>query len=451
MKRLDLREATESEIANRLTKPDFDQVKISEVVRNRIKKTFGKDLTPQQLVDQIVQDIRLRGDLAVLEYTAKIDGVELSAGGMEVTQAERRAAISQIQPQLLADLSRAAENVRLFHQEQKEREQVWTTPRGESSWIGQRKTPMDRVGIYVPGGTAAYPSSVLMAAIPAVVAGVRQVIMMVPPAKDGSVNPLVLAAAELAGVHRIFRIGGAQAIAALAFGTKTIPRVDKIVGPGNLFVTLAKKAVYGYCDIDMLAGPSEIMIVADATAKPAYVAADMLSQAEHDELASSILVTDDERLATQVERELLEQLATLPRAATAKTALMNQGMILLVRDMEQAIQCVNASAPEHLELLAELPEALLPKIRHAGAIFIGAWSPEPLGDYYAGPSHVLPTGGTARYASVLNIDTFTKTTSLISYSAQDFLPVAEDIIRLAEAEGLSAHARAISIRRNSYV
>jgi len=451
MKRLDLREATAAEIANRLTKPDFDQVKISEAVRNRIKKTFGKEMTPQQLVDQIVQDIRLRGDLAVLEYTAKIDGVELSAGGMEVTQAERTAAISRLEPQLLAGIRRAADNVRRFHQEQKDREQVWTSPRGESSWIGQRKTPMDRAGIYVPGGTAAYPSSVLMTAIPAVVAGVREVIMMVPPARDGSVNPLVLAAAEMAGVHRIFRIGGAQAIAALAFGTQTIPRVDKIVGPGNLFVTLAKKAVYGYCDIDMLAGPSEIMIVADATANPAYVAADMLGQAEHDELASSILVTDDERLATQVERELQEQLATLPRAATARTALAEQGMILLVRDMEQAILCVNAAAPEHLELMTELPEALLPKIRHAGAIFIGAWSPEPLGDYYAGPSHVLPTGGTARYASVLNVDTFTKTTSLICYSAQDLTPVAEDIIRLAEAEGLSAHARAIAIRRNSYV
>lgn len=451
MKRMDLRENTPAEIAQRLAKPDFDQVKISDSVRQRIRATFGRDLSPQQLVEEIVQEVRQRGDEAVLDYAQRIDGVQLTAATLAVAEAEIHQALAQIEPQLLQDLTAAAENIRRFHQEQKEQERPWTTCRGKSSWLGQRRTPMDRAGIYVPGGTAAYPSSVLMSAIPAVVAGVRDVIMMVPCGKDGRVNPVVLAAASLAGVHRIFRIGGAQAIAAMAFGTATVPRVDKIVGPGNLFVTLAKKAVYGYCDIDMLAGPSEIMIVADETADPAFVAADLLSQAEHDELASCILVTDRQELIDQVEAELNRQLSFLPRAETAQAALDGQGLALLVSDMQQAVQCVNAAAPEHLELLTAEPVALLPEIRHAGAIFLGAWSPEPLGDYYAGPSHVLPTGGTARYASVLNVDTFTKTTSLIAFSAEDFLPLSEEIVRLAQAEGLAAHARAVEVRRKNHV
>ena len=451
MKRLDLRGATKEELVQRLTKPAFDQVAVSESVRARIQQTFGEDLSPAQLVDRIVQDVRLRGDSAVLEYTAKIDGVQLTAAGLEVSAEEKDRALAEVDPQLLGALKQAAENVRRFHQEQKDHDCPWSSSRGNGSWLGQRRTPMDRAGLYVPGGTAAYPSSVLMTAIPAVVAGVQEVVMMVPPARDGSVNPLVLAAAVVAGVHRIFRIGGAQAVAALAFGTATVPAVDKIVGPGNLFVTLAKKAVYGYCDIDMLAGPSEIMIVADASADPAFIAADMLSQAEHDELASSILVTDSEKLANQVVEELAVQLATLPRSVTARTALERQGMTLLVRDMSQATQCINAAAPEHLEIMTVQPEALLPDIRHAGAIFLGAWSPEPLGDYFAGPSHVLPTGGTARYASVLNVDTFMKTTSIIAYTEQDLAAQADDIIRLAEAEGLSAHARAVSIRGKNHV
>ena len=446
MRRIDLRGAVEADIVRLLAKPAFDEVIVSENVRRRIEQTFGADLTPTALVEKIVQDVRRDGDQAVLEYTAKIDGVILSAVGMEVTVAEKESAMAAIDPVLLESLGQAAENVRQFHQEQKENDRPWSSTRGRHSWVGQRRTPMDRAGVYVPGGTAAYPSSVLMTAIPAVVAGVREVIMMVPPAKDGSVNPLVLAAATLAGVHRIFRIGGAQAIAALAFGTGTIPRVDKIVGPGNLFVTLAKKAVYGHCDIDMLAGPSEIMIVADCSANPAFVAADMLSQAEHDELASSILVTDSAVLADQVEQALELQLADLPRATTACTALEQQGLVLLVDGLGQAVQCVNAAAPEHLEIITTDPAALLPEIRHAGAIFLGAWTPEPLGDYFAGPSHVLPTGGTARYASVLNVDTFMKTTSVIAYGEQDLAAQAAAIVRLAEAEGLSAHARAVSIR-----
>ncbi len=447
MKRFDLRGSGEEQIAGILTKPAFDEVIVSEKVRERICRTFGEAISPLQLVERIVRDIRTKGDAAVLEYSAKIDGVTLTAAGMEVTAEEKRQAIEGLDEELLAALKKAAENVRCFHQEQKENERPWTSPRGKNSWVGQRRTPMDRAGIYVPGGTAAYPSSVLMTAIPAVVAGVKEVVMMVPPAPDGSVNPFVLAAAELAGVNRIFRIGGAQAIAALAFGTASIPKVDKIVGPGNLFVTLAKKAVYGYCDIDMLAGPSEIMIVADEDADAAYIAADMLSQAEHDELACSILATDSEILANQVEEELKQQLVDLPRAGTAQSSLDKQGMILIVRDIDQAIDCVNAAAPEHLEILTASPESLLPSIRHAGAIFLGAYSPEPLGDYFAGPSHVLPTGGTARYASVLNVDTFMKTTSVIAYAAEDLDTVASDIVILAEAEGLTAHAQAISLRR----
>ena len=451
MKRVDLRGAASADIVRLLRKPAFDEVVISGKVQARIEKTFGEPLSPQQLVDRIVGDIRRRGDEAVLEYTAKIDGVKLTAAGMEVTAAEKKQAMAAAPAELAAGLQQAAANIRRFHEEQLANDRPWTSSRGTGSWVGQRRTPLDRVGIYVPGGTAAYPSSVLMTAIPAVVAGVREVTMMVPPSPDGSVNPLVLAAAEIAGVNRIFRIGGAQAIAALAFGTATVPKVDKIVGPGNIFVTLAKKAVYGYCDIDMLAGPSEIMIVADGSADAAYVAADMLSQAEHDELASSILVTDSETVAAEVEQELQVQLATLPRAATAQTALERQGLILLVRDLNQAAECVNAAAPEHLEILTETPEALLPGIRHAGAIFLGAYSPEPLGDYFAGPSHVLPTGGTARYASVLNADTFRKTTSLIAYAPADLSAVGAAVVRLAEAEGLSAHARAIALRRNKNV
>ena len=451
MKRVDLRGADTADIVRLLMKPAFDEIVISEKVQARIERTFGEALSPQQLVDRIVGDIRRRGDDAVLEYTVKIDGVTLTAAGMEVTAAEKKQAMAALPAELADVLQQAAANIRRFYEEQLENDRPWTSSRGTSSWVGQRRTPLDRVGIYVPGGTAAYPSSVLMTAIPAVVAGVREVMMMVPPSPDGSVNPLVLAAAEIAGVKRIFRIGGAQAIAALAFGTATVPKVDKIVGPGNIFVTLAKKAVYGYCDIDMLAGPSEIMIVADGSADAAYVAADMLSQAEHDELASSILVTDSETVAAEVEQELQVQLATLPRAATAQTALERQGLILLVRDLNQAAECVNAAAPEHLEILTETPEALLPGIRHAGAIFLGAYSPEPLGDYFAGPSHVLPTGGTARYASVLNADTFRKTTSLIAYAPADLSAVGAAVVRLAEAEGLSAHARAIALRRNKNV
>lgn len=447
MKIIDLRNAAEADIRKIMIKPAFDEVPVSERTRERIRQTFGEELSPSSLVAHIVGEVRKNGDAAVVDFTAKIDRVMLTPDRLEVSAEERAKALTAIDPALLKSLQTAAANIRQYHQEQLEQERAWTSERGAGSWVGQRRTALDRAGVYVPGGTAAYPSSVLMTVIPALVAGVREVIMTVPPSVDGSVNPLVLAAAEIAGAHRIFRLGGAQAVAAMAFGTETLPKVDKIVGPGNLFVTLAKKAVYGHCDIDMLAGPSEVMIVADGSADPGYVAADMLSQAEHDELASSILVTDDANLAAKVEIELDSRLSDLPRRTTARAALAAQGMILLVRDIAQAIECVNFAAPEHLELMTVEPQQWLPAVRHAGAIFVGAHSPEPLGDYFAGPSHVLPTGGTARFASVLNVDTFMKKTSVICYADHDLKDAAEDIVRLAEAEGLSAHARAVTERK----
>lgn len=325
---------------------------------------------------------------------------------------------------------------------------TWMTYRPDGAMLGQQITPLDSVGLYVPGGTAAYPSSVIMNAVPAAVAGVKEIIMVAPPAKDGSLNPYVLVAASETGVSRIYKVGGAQAVAALAFGTETIPKVDKIVGPGNLFVTLAKKAVYGHCDIDMLAGPSEILILADDSANPRYLAADLLSQAEHDPLASAILITTSREIADAVEEEVDRQLSLLPRKGIASQALERQGLIVVAKDVDAAIEMANLSAPEHLEVAMREPFAMLPKLRHAGAIFLGNYTPEPLGDYYAGPNHVLPTGGTARFYSVLNVETFMKKTSLISYTQTALNKVADDIIRLAEAEGLEAHAEAIRVRKD---
>jgi histidinol dehydrogenase len=399
-----------------------------------------------ELVAQIVRDVRFEGDKAVLRYTKLIDKVDCAIEDLLVTEEEFAAAEKQADPQVVASLKKAAENVRRYHEEQKPNS--WMTYREHGSLLGQSLIPLDRVGIYVPGGTAAYPSSVIMNAMPAVVAGVGEIVMMVPP-KNGAINPYVLIAARLAGVKKIYKIGGAQAIAALAFGTETIPRVDKITGPGNIFVTLAKKEVYGHVDIDMLAGPSEILIVADDSADPVYTAADMLSQAEHDPLASSIVITDSEKLARQVAIEAENQLQKLPRQEIARASIERNGLIVIADDMMQALRFANTSAPEHLELLTREPFQLLPYVRHAGAVFLGAYSPEPLGDYFAGPNHVLPTGGTARYYSVLNVETFMKRTSLISYTQPALEAVSEDIIRLAETEGLQAHANAIRLRRNS--
>lgn len=437
-------EVGEKEIERLLTKKAFDEVELNPKIREANKKLFGRDMSAAELVRQIVNDVRKDGDKAVIHYTGLIDRVEFSSQEFLVTEEEYEAAEAAADPKVIESLKKAAENVRRYHQEQKPNS--WMTYREQGSILGQSIIPLDRVGIYVPGGTAAYPSSVIMNAVPASVAGVKEIIMMVPP-KNGKINPYVLIAARAAGVSKIFKIGGAQAIAAMAFGTETIPRVDKITGPGNIFVTLAKKEVYGHVDIDMLAGPSEILIVADKTADPVYTAADMLSQAEHDPLASSIVITDDAALAEKVAAEAEKQLKKLPRREIAQASIDRNGLIVVADDMMQAMRFANLSAPEHLELLTAQPFQLLPYVRHAGAVFLGAYSPEPLGDYFAGPNHVLPTGGTARYYSVLNVETFMKRTSIISYTQPALQAVSADIIRLAETEGLQAHANAIRLRR----
>ena len=416
-----------------LIKKSFDELELSPKVRAANQKIFGEDLTASEIVRRIVADVRNRGDAAVIDWTRKIDGVELK--DFELAPGE-----IHLESRVLSSLEVAAENIRRFHTEQLPRS--WITCRGENSLLGQKIIPLDRVGVYVPGGTAAYPSSVLMNVIPAKVAGVREVIMCTP-----NTNPHVLTAAKLAGVDRIFRVGGAQAIAAMAFGTEKIPRVNKIVGPGNIFVTLAKKEVYGHCDIDMLAGPSEILIIADEFANPVYAAADLLSQAEHDPLACSIAITTSASLAEKISALVDEQIQRLPRKEIAAAAIERNGLIVVAQDLDEAVYFANHSAPEHLELLTREPFTLLPKIKNAGAIFLGENSPEPLGDYLAGPNHVLPTGGTAKFFSVLNVETFLKRTNIISYTRGDLLDVAEHIIHLALTEGLQAHAAAIKVRR----
>ena len=444
MKIVNVKDMGIAAVENLLKKPAFDQVELNPRIREANKQLFGEDLTAAQIVDRIVGEVRRDGDAAVIKYTKLIDRTEFTPEEFLVTEAEYEAAYEEADPAVVASLKKAAENVRQYHQEQKPNS--WMTYRDHGSILGQSVIPLDRVGIYVPGGTAAYPSSVIMNAMPAVVAGVREIIMMVPP-KNGKINPYVLVAAKEAGVSKIFKIGGAQAIAAMAFGTETIPRVDKITGPGNIFVTLAKKAVYGHCDIDMLAGPSEILIVADKTADPAYTAADMLSQAEHDMLASSIVITDSAELAGKVAEEAEKQLQKLPREEITRASLDRNGLTIVTEDIMQAVELANVSAPEHMEILTEQPFQLLPYVRHAGAVFLGAYSPEPLGDYFAGPNHVLPTGGTARYYSVLNVETFMKRTSIISYTQAQLDAVSDDVIRLAEAEGLQAHANAVRLRK----
>ena len=438
-------EVGRSEIEKLLQKKSFDEVELPQKIRDFNKKIFGEDLTASELVRKIVGDVRQNGDAAVIDYTKKFDNVEICAENFLVTDAEISIAESQVDEKVMESLQRAAENIRSYHAEQLPKS--WITYRGENSILGQSIIPLERVGVYIPGGTAAYPSSVLMNIIPAKVAGVNEIIMCVP-SKEGKINPYVLTAAKLAGADKIFKIGGAQAIAAMAFGTATIPRVNKITGPGNIFVTLAKKEVYGHCDIDMLAGPSEILIIADENANPAYAAADMLSQAEHDPLACSIVITTNFELAKKIAAQVESQLEKLPRKEIAAASISNNGLIVVAENILEAIDFANISAPEHLELLTKNPFELLPKIKNAGAIFAGENSPEPLGDYLAGPNHVLPTGGTAKFYSVLNVETFLKRTSLISYTRQDLLNVSDDIINLANVEGLTAHANAVERRKN---
>ena len=416
----------------------------SNILENLLKRSPNSYGKFESAVADILANVKSRGDDALFEYTRNFDKADINPSNIVVTQEEIDEAYSLVDDKLLDVIRKALVNIRDYHEKQKQYSWFDTTPEG--TMLGQKVTPVDSVGIYVPGGTAAYPSSVIMNAVPATVAGVPRIVMAVPPGRDGKVNPYVLVTAELIGIREIYKMGGAQAIAALAFGTETVPKVEKITGPGNIFVTLAKKAVYGHCDIDMLAGPSEILIIADDGADPKYLAADLLSQAEHDPLASAILVTDSELLGNAVAAELEMQLAALPRQEIAALSLANHGKIIIASDMETVIEMANISAPEHLEVMTKEPFALLPYLRNAGAIFLGAYSPEPLGDYYAGPNHILPTGGTARFYSVLNVETFMKKTSIIAYTQGALTAVGSDVIKMAEAEGLQAHANAIRVR-----
>ena len=396
-----------------------------------------------QTVEAILADVRERGDAALCEYTERFDRLKLDATTLEVSTAEIEQALAAVDRETLATLQLAADRIATFHRRQKEA--TWLTDDEPDIRLGQMVTPLDRVGIYVPGGKAAYPSSVLMNAVPAKVAGVGEIIMVVPM-PDGVVNPYVLAAAHIAGVDRIFKIGGAQAVAALAYGTASIPKVDKITGPGNIYVATAKRLVFGTVDIDMIAGPSEILVINDGSGEPAHIAADLLSQAEHDELAASILITTDEAFGRRVVDELENQLVLLSRATIARQSINNYGAVIVARDLAEAAEFSNRIAPEHLELAVAEPFELLPQIRHAGAIFLGHNTPEAAGDYLAGPNHTLPTGGTARFFSPLGTDDYVKKSSLISFSKEGLERLGKSIVRIAELEGLEAHAKSVSIR-----
>lgn len=396
-----------------------------------------------QTVQEILNDVRKRGDAALCEYTERFDRLKLTADTLEVSADEIAQALTEVDSETLATLQLAADRIAAFHAKQKEK--TWLCDDEPDIQLGQMVTPLDRVGIYVPGGKAAYPSSVLMNAVPAKVAGVGEIVMVVPM-PGGVVNPYVLAAAHIAGVDRIFKLGGAQAVAALAYGTATVPKVDKITGPGNIYVATAKRLVFGTVDIDMIAGPSEILVINDGSGDPAHIAADMLSQAEHDELAAALLITTDEAFGQQVAEALEQQLEELSRVAIARQSIDKFGAILLARDLDEAAAFSNKIAPEHLELAVAEPFELLSKIRHAGAVFLGHNTPEAAGDYLAGPNHTLPTGGTARFFSPLGTEDFVKKSSLISFSAAGLERLAADIVKIAELEGLQAHARSVSIR-----
>lgn len=412
-----------------------------QVDRDKIFARVSPEVDVEAIVSQIIADVRKRKDAAVLEYCRRFDRVELQA--LEVTKEEIAEAKTQVTPEFLEILQKAAVNIRDYHEKQ-----VTTGFRMEKDGIvlGQKVTPIENVGIYVPGGTAAYPSTVLMDSIPAKIAGCKQIVMVTPPGKDGKVNPAILAAADVAGVDRIFKVGGAQAVAALAYGTESIPQVDKIVGPGNAFVAEAKKQVFGRVAIDMIAGPSEILIVADAASNPRHIAADLLSQAEHDKLASAVLVTDSAELAKAVQAELEVQIPTLPRAQIARHSIDVNGKIIVAEDLEVAIDVANRLAPEHLELMVDDPFAYLDKIENAGSVFMGRNCPEALGDYFAGPNHTLPTSGTARFSSALSVDDFVKKSQYTYYTGDALGKVADDIAYFARQEGLEAHARSALIR-----
>ncbi|MEG0035335.1 MAG: histidinol dehydrogenase [Oscillospiraceae bacterium] len=417
----------------------FDASKLSE------REIFARNEELPDVSDtvaDIIYDVRKNGDMALYKYCERFDGAKLQT--LEVTQEERRAAIDLVEPRFIEILNEAAENIRSFHTHQKQNSYIVSEKNGIV--LGQRVMPLARVGLYVPGGTASYPSSVLMNCIPAKIAGVKEIIMTTPTGAGGTISPNILAAAEVAGVDRIFKIGGAQAIAALAFGTESVPQVDKIVGPGNVYVAEAKKQVYGKVDIDMIAGPSEILVIADEKSDAAVLAADLLSQAEHDKLASAVLVTTSEKLAGEVAEELENQLKLLPREEIARASVENNGKIIIVKTIDEAIEIANRIAPEHLELCIDEPFEYLNKIINAGSVFLGRYCPEALGDYFAGTNHTLPTGGTARFSSPLSVDDFIKKSSYMYYSKNALNAVGEKIALFAEIEGLHAHAKSAMIR-----
>ncbi|MBR0464042.1 MAG: histidinol dehydrogenase [Clostridia bacterium] len=416
--------------------------KTSELISEQVFNRVGGAYDVSSIVADIIKTVRSEGDRALIEYCSKFDHAQLEA--IEVSQDEMDSALRRVDPSFYSILEQAAENIRFFHEKQVRQGFIIALENGVV--MGQKVTPLSRVGMYVPGGTAAYPSTVLMDAIPAKIAGCPELIMTTPPLSDGSINPNILAAAHLAGVDRIFKTGGAQAIAAMAYGTETIPRVDKIVGPGNAYVTEAKRQVFGQVAIDMIAGPSEILIIGDGNSNPRQLAADLLSQAEHDKLASAVLITDSDALAEAVSREIAEQLVTLPRRAIAEASIEQNGKIIVAESLDQAIEISNELAPEHLELCVDEPFEWLGRVRNAGSVFLGRYTPEALGDYMAGPNHTLPTAGTARFYSPLSVDDFVKKTQYTAYTERALASVADQVAAFAEAEGLSGHARSVMSR-----
>lgn len=418
-------------------------LKVGQVPNSEIFARVTPEADVAAIVADIIADVKENGDTAVKAYCAKFDKAELTS--LEVTPEEIQAAISQVEPEFLDILREAAENIRSFHSRQVRNSFLIADKPGIV--LGQKITPIEKVGVYVPGGTAAYPSTVLMDTIPAKIAGCPQLVMVTPPGRDGKVNPAILAAASIAGVNRIFKVGGAQAIAALAYGTESIPKVDKIVGPGNAFVAEAKKQVFGRVSIDMIAGPSEILVIADGKSNPVHVAADLLSQAEHDKLASAVLVTDSEELAQAVQAELERQLPLLPRQEIARASIENNGKIIVAETLMAGIEIANEIAPEHLELQVDDPFSYLDAIQNAGSIFLGRSCPEALGDYFAGPNHTLPTSGTARFSNPLSVDDFVKKSQFSYYTPEALAKAADKIAAFAEKEGLRAHGRSVTIRK----
>ena len=414
------------------------------IMEDLLKRSPNNYSQYEDTVNEIIENVKKNRDAAIFDYTLRFDKFALNADNIVVTREEIEEAYSQMEPGLIEVIRKSAENIRIFHE--KQLRNSWFDAKDDGTILGMKITPINRAGVYVPGGKAAYPSSVLMNVIPAKVAGVPQIVMTTPPSADGKVNPGTLVAADIAGVDVIYKVGGAQAIAALAYGTESIPKVDKITGPGNIFVALAKKAVYGYVSIDSIAGPSEILVLADETANPRYVAADLLSQAEHDELASAILITTSQKLAEEVSAQVDAFTKSLSRKEIIQKSLDNYGYILVADSMEMAIDTANEIASEHLEILTKNPFDTMTRIKNAGAIFLGEYSSEPLGDYFAGPNHILPTNGTAKFFSPVNVDDFLKKSSIISYSREALEKIHNDIESFAVSEGLTAHANSIAVR-----